>query len=224
MSALTPGTSGLPSNSLRMRTAAPSASPSPLRHALVVERRQQQRPGKAQLGGVPRQRDCVGHRGGTGADHEAIERQALLPVSGHHALALLEREGGCLPGSAQHVQCVATIREQKTGKCGRARAIGLTFLVHGRRNGGNYAAQLVAHVVSPRRHPLTLNAASAAILTSWASFAESGTICTDRSSPTRIGPITVAPPSSCNSLVEIEAEWNAGMISTLAGPDRRQNG
>ena len=27
-----------------------------------------------------------------------------------------------------------------------------------------------------------------------------------------------------SSLVEIEAEWNAGMISTLAGPDRRQNG
>src|SRR6516165_6079691 len=73
-------------------------------------------------------------------------------------------------------------------------------------------------------HPLTLNAASAAIFTSWASLAESGTICTDRSSPTRIGPITVAPPSSCNSLVEIEAEWNAGMISTLAGPERRQNG
>ena len=26
------------------------------------------------------------------------------------------------------------------------------------------------------------------------------------------------------SLVEIEAEWNAGMISTLAGPDSRLNG
>jgi hypothetical protein len=25
-------------------------------------------------------------------------------------------------------------------------------------------------------------------------------------------------------LVEIEAEWNAGMMSTLAGPERRQNG
>ena len=74
------------------------------------------------------------------------------------------------------------------------------------------------------RHPLTLNAASAAMLTSWVSFADSGTICTGRSSPTSIGPITVAPPSSCRSLVEIEAEWNAGMISTLAGPDRRQNG
>ena len=52
----------------------------------------------------------------------------------------------------------------------------------------------------------------------------SGTICTGRSSPTSIGPITVAPPSSCSSLVEIEAEWNAGMISTLAGPVSRQNG
>src|SRR5262249_51223177 len=76
----------------------------------------------------------------------------------------------------------------------------------------------------PPPYSLTLDASCAAILTSWASLAESGTICTDRSSPTRIGPMTVAPPSSCNSLVEIEAEWNAGMISTLAGPDRRQNG
>ena len=32
------------------------------------------------------------------------------------------------------------------------------------------------------------------------------------------GPITVAPPSSCSILVEIEAEWNAGMTSTFAGP------
>src|SRR5438034_11784847 len=74
------------------------------------------------------------------------------------------------------------------------------------------------------RYPLTLNAASAAMLTSWVSLAESGTICTGRSRPTRIGPITVAPPSSRSSLVEIEAEWNAGMMSTLAGPDKRQNG
>ena len=62
------------------------------------------------------------------------------------------------------------------------------------------------------------------MLTSWVSLADSGTIWTGRSSPTRIGPITVAPPSSCSSLVEIEAEWNAGMISTVAGPDNRQNG
>ena len=46
----------------------------------------------------------------------------------------------------------------------------------------------------------------------------------ERSRPTSIGPITLAPPSSISILVEIEAEWYAGMISTLAGPDRRQNG
>ena len=62
------------------------------------------------------------------------------------------------------------------------------------------------------------------MLTSWVSLAPSCTICTGRSSPTSSGPITVAPPSSCSILVEIEAEWNAGITSTLAGPDRRQNG
>src|SRR5580704_12585113 len=72
--------------------------------------------------------------------------------------------------------------------------------------------------------PFTLNAASAAMLTSWASLADSDTICTGRSRPTRMGPITVAPPNSVSILVAIEAEWNAGMISTLAGPDSRQNG
>src|SRR4029077_14454465 len=74
------------------------------------------------------------------------------------------------------------------------------------------------------RQPLTLNAAIAAMLTSCASLADSGTICSERSRPTSIGPITVAPPSSISILVEIEAEWNAGMISTLAGPDSRQKG
>ena len=47
-----------------------------VRHALVVERRQQQRAGKAELGGVPRQRDGVRGGGGAGADHQAVERQA----------------------------------------------------------------------------------------------------------------------------------------------------
>jgi len=62
------------------------------------------------------------------------------------------------------------------------------------------------------------------MLTRSESVAVRRTICTDLSSPTSSGPITVAPPSSCSSLVDIEAEWNAGMISTLAGPDNRQNG
>src|SRR3954465_11449840 len=85
-------------------------------------------------------------------------------------------------------------------------------------------SSLLCRAYSVVNYPLTLKAAGAAMLTSCASLAESGTICTGRSRPTRIGPMTVAPPSSCNSLVEIEAEWNAGMISTLAGPVRRQNG
>src|SRR5262249_52705380 len=106
----------------------------------------------------------------------------------------------------------------------RARTVGLALRIHGGGNGGNHATKLVGHEHSRGRHPPTLNAASGAILTGWASVAESGTICTDRSRPARIGPSNVAPPSSCSSLVEIEAEWNAGMISTLAGPERRQNG
>ena len=65
---------------------------------------------------------------------------------------------------------------------------------------------------------------NAAMLTSCVSFAVIGTICTERSSPTSSGPITVAPPNSCSILVEIDAEWNAGMISTLAGPVSRLNG
>src|SRR5947199_1249239 len=72
--------------------------------------------------------------------------------------------------------------------------------------------------------PLTLYAASAAMLTRSESVVASCTICTGMSRPTSSGPITVAPPSSWSILVEIEAEWNAGMISTLAGPDNRQNG
>ncbi len=54
--------------------------------------------------------------------------------------------------------------------------------------------------------------------------ADSGQICTDLERPTRIGPTTVAEPRVCSSLVEIEAEWIAGMISTLAESERRMNG
>ena len=36
--------------------------------------------------------------------------------------------------------------------------------------------------------------------------------------------MTVAPPSSCKSFTEIEAEWRAGTTSTFAGPERRENG
>ena len=62
------------------------------------------------------------------------------------------------------------------------------------------------------------------MLTTSLSLAPSGQICTECVRPTSIGPISVAPPSSFSILVEIEAEWNAGMISTLAVSDRRQKG
>src|SRR5712691_10654251 len=76
----------------------------------------------------------------------------------------------------------------------------------------------------PIAQPEILNAAIAAMLTRSESFADSDTICTDLSRPTRSGPITVAPPSSCNIFVEIEAEWNAGMIRTFAMFVSRLNG
>src|SRR5262249_1837786 len=168
------------------------------------------------------QRDRIGDGCRTGADHQPIERHAGVTVGGHDAPALLERERGRLAGGAEHVQSVAAVGQQEARECRRARAIGLAAVVDSGGDGGDDAAELGGH--GPSCHPLTLNAASAAMFTSWASLADSGTICTGRSRPTRIGPITVAPPSSCTSLVEIEAEWNAGMISTLAGPVRRQNG
>ena len=43
-------------------------------HPLVVERRQHQRAGKAELRGITRQRHGIGHGGGAGADHHAVER------------------------------------------------------------------------------------------------------------------------------------------------------
>jgi hypothetical protein len=46
----------------------------------------------------------------------------------------------------------------------------------------------------------------------------SGTIWIGLSRPTSSGSMTVAQPRSCSILVEIDAEWNAGMTSTLAGP------
>src|SRR5580704_7544661 len=79
------------------------------------------------------------------------------------------------------------------------------------------------HQITPRYPPI-LKLASAAILTMSLSLAFSETICTGFSSPTMSGPITVAPPSSCSMRVEIEAEWNAGMMSTLAVSVSRQNG
>ena len=69
-----------------------------------------------------------------------------------------------------------------------------------------------------------LKLAIAAMLTISESFAPNETIWIAFSNPTINGPMTVAPPSSCNIRVEMAAEWKAGMINTLAVSLRRQNG
>ena len=195
--------------------------------ALVVERRQHQRAAEAELGGVPRERDRVGDGRGAGADHQPVERQAGLRIGGHHLLPLRERERGGLAGGAEHVEAVAAVVEQIARELGGARAIGLAVLIDRCRDRRDDATEggLRHHaLLGLRAQPLTLKAARPAMLTRSLSVADRPTICTGRSSPTSSGPITVAPPSSCSILVEIAAEWSAGMTSTLAGPDRRENG
>ena len=49
-----------------------------VRNALVVERRQHQRHGKADVGRVLGQRDCVTDRRGPGTDHAPPEREVGL--------------------------------------------------------------------------------------------------------------------------------------------------
>jgi hypothetical protein len=63
-----------------------------VRDALVVERRQHERPGEAELGGVARDADRVADRGGAGADHHAVEGQPGLGDGRHRAHALLGRK------------------------------------------------------------------------------------------------------------------------------------
>ena len=67
------------------------------------------------------ERDRIRHRGGAGADHQAVERQACRLVGVHHAFALVERERGRLAGGAEHVEAVAAIVEQIARQLGRAR-------------------------------------------------------------------------------------------------------
>ena len=67
-------------------------------------------------------------------------------------------------------------------------------------------------------------AAIAAILSNSEEVHPMRTIWTDLDIPISIGPITVAPPSSPNIFVEMEAEWIAGMTNTLALSLRREKG
>src|SRR6185437_6412565 len=73
-------------------------------------------------------------------------------------------------------------------------------------------------------HRLISYAAITAVLKISLILALSGAIWMERSKPTSSGPITETPPTCCNSLVEMDAEWMAGMMRTFAVSVRRQNG
>ena len=112
-----------------------------VRHALVVERRQHQRAGEAELGGMARQRHRVRRRGRAGADHQPVGRDAGVLVGRHHALALLERERRRLAGGAEHIEAVAAVGEQEPRQRGRAREVGLAGLVDRGGDGGDDAGK-----------------------------------------------------------------------------------
>ena len=58
----------------------------------------------------------------------------------------------------------------------------------------------------------------------WLTEADSWQIWTGFDRPRSSGPMTVAPPTACTSLVAMEAEWMAGITRTLASPVRRWKG
>jgi hypothetical protein len=121
-----------------------------IRNSLVIERRQDKRGGKAELSGMPCQCHGVGDRRRSSAHHEAIERQAVVAVGSHHPPALIERERGRLARGAEHIEAIASVREQEACEHAGARAIGLALLVDRRCDGGNYAGEVgFGHRVSP---------------------------------------------------------------------------
>jgi hypothetical protein len=89
-----------------------------VRHAFVIEGRQEQGPGKPKPGRVPGKRDRIGNGGGPGAHHQAIHRQSRIPISRHQGQALIERERSSLARGAEHVEPVAAVGEQVTRERG----------------------------------------------------------------------------------------------------------
>ena len=67
-------------------------------------------------------------------------------------------------------------------------------------------------------------AASTARVSTSGAIAVIGAIWTGFSMPSSIGPMVAWPPSSRSSLAERLADCSPGMIRTLAGAVRRQNG
>ena len=112
-----------------------------VRHALVIEGRQHQRAGEAELGGMAGELHRIGGRRRAGPHHHDFERQAGGAIGVHHRLALGKRERGRFPGGAEHVEAVAAVAEKKMRERGGAAAIGLAVLVDRGRDGGDDPTQ-----------------------------------------------------------------------------------
>ena len=95
-----------------------------LAHALVVEWRQHEGAGEAQI-------RCMARQGDGGAKR----RRA------HQRQTVAQRERGRLAGGAKHIQRVAAIVEQMLAEFQEARGVGLVVRADRRGDGGDYAAQ-----------------------------------------------------------------------------------
>ena len=97
---------------------------------------------------MPCQCDCIGGRGGAGADHQPVEREPGLFVGRHHGLALLERKRGRLAGGAEHVQPITAGVEQEACKFHRARRIRRAGFIDRGGDGGHDAAKgILNHLI-----------------------------------------------------------------------------
>ena len=114
--------------------------------AFVIERRQHQRAGKAEFGGMLGEGDGIGQGGRTGADHHPLKRQPGCRIGAHHPPALVERERRCLAGGAQHIEPVAAgIEEESRQRC-RTGAVRFTLVVDRGCDRGDDAVECLGHV------------------------------------------------------------------------------
>src|SRR5690606_17975397 len=86
------------------------------------------------------------------------------------------------------------------------------------------ACQLTLHPPKPAAPIAPRSRMQRAIVSMSGALDVIAAICTGFSMPISIGPIVALPASSRSSLAERLADCSPGMISTLAGPDRRLNG
>ena len=109
--------------------------------AFVVEGRQKERAGIAELRGMARERHRIGHGGRSGAHHQTRQRQRL-GGGAHDCHALPARERRRLPRRAADVQRIAAGIEQVSRKRDEAREVRLAVGSDRRGDGGDHAFQL----------------------------------------------------------------------------------